>query len=53
MGVEILVDPQHRYSNESETAANWDIYDEFKLKKHFLHGLYKNIFVLQGLSQGK
>ena len=33
----------HRYSNE----ANWDIYDDFKLKTTFdLHALYKNISAL-------
>ena len=35
----MALDPQHRYSNESE-RANKDIYDDFKLKKPFgLHGL--------------
>ena len=36
------VDPQH--SNESG-RSNWDIYDDFKLKKTIfdLHGLYINI----------
>ena len=28
----MAVDPQHRYSNESE-KANEDIYDDFKMKK--------------------
>ena len=28
----MVVDPYHRYSNESE-RANEDIYDDFKLKK--------------------
>ena len=38
-----LLDPYHRYSNESE-KANQDIYDDFKMKLLFdLHGLYKNI----------
>ena len=36
------INPKHRYSNESE-RANWDIYDNFKLKRTFdLHGLYEN-----------
>ena len=36
------------YSNEAE-RANWDIYDDFKLKKPFgLHGLYKNIQHFKG-----
>ena len=31
------------YSNEAE-RANYDIYDNFKLKKYFgRHGLFKNI----------
>ena len=30
----MAVDSSHRYSNEAE-RANWDIYDEFKLKKTF------------------
>ena len=39
----MAVDPKHRYSNEAE-RANWDIYDDFNLKKPFgLHGLYQNI----------
>ena len=39
----MVVDPQHRYSNESE-RANWNIYDDFKLKKPCgLHSLYKII----------
>ena len=34
------------YSNESE-RANWDIYDDFKLKKPFgLHGLDKKYSAL-------
>ena len=38
----MVVDQQQRYSNEAE-RANWDIYDDFKLKKPFgLHGLYKH-----------
>ena len=32
------VDPQHRYSNESERTS-WDIYDDFKLK-NTTFGLY-------------
>ena len=39
----MVVDPSHRYSNESE-SANWDSYDDFKLKKPFgLRGSYKII----------
>ena len=30
----VVVDPLHRYSNESE-RTNQDIYDDFKLKKPF------------------
>ena len=30
----MAVDPYHRWSNESE-RANWDSYDDFKLKKSF------------------
>ena len=34
---------EHRYPNEAE-RANWDIYDDFRLKKPFgLHCFYKNI----------
>ena len=37
----MAVDPQHRYSNESE-RLNEDIYDDFKMKKPLdLHELYK------------
>ena len=39
----MVVDPQHRYSNESE-KANENIYDTFKLKKTFgLHDFYNKI----------
>ena len=34
----IAVDPQHRYSNEAE-RANQGIYDDFKLKRHYMHVL--------------
>ena len=41
----------YRYSNESERADE-GIYDDVKLKQPFrLHGLYKNMSELQGLSQ--
>ena len=41
------VDPKHRYPDKTE-KANWDIYDDFKLKKKKfgLHGLYKTISAL-------
>ena len=40
------VDPWHTYLNEAE-RANWDIYDDFKLKKPFgLHGLYNYMSAL-------
>ena len=46
----MAVDPYNKYSNEAERASK-DIYDDFKLKKTFgLHGLYKNISALQGLT---
>ena len=35
----MAVDPYHRYSNESE-RANEDIYDDFKLKKHFGYDVF-------------
>ena len=37
----------HRYSNEAE-RANWDIYDDFKLKNNNFgsHSLYNNIAAL-------
>ena len=39
------------YSNKTE-RANWDMCDNFKLKKPFgLHGLYRNILALQGLKR--
>ena len=38
----MTVDPDHRYSNESERTGK-DIYDDFKLKKPFdLQGFQKN-----------
>ena len=44
----MAVNPLHRYSNESE-RTNWDIYNDFELKKPFgLHGLYKHNSALQG-----
>ena len=40
----MAVDPSHRYSNETE-RANWDIYDDFKLKKNkFVSMAYTIIF---------
>ena len=46
----MAVDPQHRYSNESE-MANEDIYDDFKLKKPFSsHGFCEIISAFQGLT---
>ena len=44
----MAVDPQHRYSNESERAIE-DIYDNLKLKNPFeLHCLYKLINCFKG-----
>ena len=46
----MAVEQWHRYLNEAE-RHNWDIYDDFKLKKPFdLQGLYKNISALEGLT---
>ena len=44
----MVVDPKHRYLNDSETA-NWDTYGDFKLKKttFSLQGLYRNISALR------
>ena len=43
----MTVDPQDRYSNEAE-RGNYDIYDNFKLRKSFgFHGLYTNISALK------
>ena len=40
----MIVDPEHRYSNESERASS-DIYDDFKLKKPILVSMfYTKIF---------
>ena len=40
----MAVDPQHKYSNESEGTTQ-DIYDDFISKKPFgLHGLEKKYF---------
>ena len=40
----MAVDPEHRYSNGAE-SANWDIYDDLKLKKTLSFiGMYKQIF---------
>ena len=38
----MAVDPWHRYSNESE-RANWDIYDDDKLKKPFGRDVFLQI----------
>ena len=38
----MIVDPKHVYSNEAD-RANWDIYDDFKLKKNCFQGLYNNM----------
>ena len=45
----MAVDPYHRYSNESE-RADWDIYDDFKLKKNSfgLQGFHKTIQRFEG-----
>ena len=42
----MVVDPQHRYSNEAE-RANEDIYDNFKSKKKLKFGLdaVKSIYI--------
>ena len=46
----MVVDPEHRYSNESK-RVNWDIYDGFKLKKNNLVGMFflQIYSVLEGL----
>ena len=42
----MVVDPQHRYLNDAQ-SANKDIYDDFKLNEPFdRHGLYETILVL-------
>ena len=50
----MVVDPKHRYSNESE-RANEDIYDDFKLKKKAfgLHGFWKNFAECYGIQHIK
>ena len=35
----MVVDPSHRYSNESE-RANEDIYDDFELRKKHLFAMF-------------
>ena len=46
----MAVETEHRYSNEAE-RANYDIYDDFKLKKNplFFRFIKKNILVPYGL----
>ena len=37
------IDPKNRYSNQAD-RANYDIYDDFKLKRSFGHGFRKKYF---------